>query len=152
MDATVLKPIRVRSTGETFLPGQVVDLPEEKIREWGDRGLVRPLPPDPESEMGKPENPRKPDPQTPEPPLASPFPATEKGGIPNVRDVTKGEGLPRYSRGTRVKFLGRHSRDVLEGEIIALLPPAPDGTPWYQVRGRDRVLCVSQNHIMGEIV
>lgn len=40
MEATILKPIKVRSTGETFLPGQVVDLPPEKIREWGAKGLV----------------------------------------------------------------------------------------------------------------
>ena len=56
--------------------------------------------------------------------------------------------LPRYSRRKRIKFLGRHSRDVLEGEIIALLPPAPDGTPWYQVRTRNQIVCVSQNHIV----
>ena len=54
----------------------------------------------------------------------------------------------RYSRRKRIKFLGRHSRDVLEGEIIALLPPAPDGTPWYQVRTRNQIVCVSQNHIV----
>lgn len=40
MNATILKPIKVRSTGETFLPGQVVDLSTEKIREWEEKGLV----------------------------------------------------------------------------------------------------------------
>ena len=59
--------------------------------------------------------------------------------------------FPRYSRGKRIKFLGRHSRDFLEGKIIALLPPAPDGTPWYQVQTRNQVVFVSQNHIVEEI-
>jgi len=41
MRATVLKPIRVKSTGETFLPGAVVDREREKIEAWAARGLVR---------------------------------------------------------------------------------------------------------------
>ncbi len=41
MNVTILKPIKIRSTGETFLPGQVMDLPEEKAREWEGKGLVR---------------------------------------------------------------------------------------------------------------
>lgn len=48
MNATILKPIRVRSTGETFLPGQVVDLSPGKIREWGAKGLVEAVSPLPE--------------------------------------------------------------------------------------------------------
>jgi hypothetical protein len=43
MNVTVTKPIRVKSTGKEYLPGQVVDLPEEKAREWEARGLVRVL-------------------------------------------------------------------------------------------------------------
>lgn len=58
---------------------------------------------------------------------------------------------PRYSRGGRIKFFGRSSRDILEGEIIMISRPAPDGTPWYQVRGRNQIVFVSQNHIVGEI-
>ena len=41
MNVTITKPIKVRSTGEHFLPGQVVDLPEEKAKEWEARGLVQ---------------------------------------------------------------------------------------------------------------
>jgi len=41
MKATVLKPIRVKSTGETFLPGAVVDREREKIEAWAEKGLVR---------------------------------------------------------------------------------------------------------------
>jgi len=40
MRATVLKPIRVKSTGETFCPGEVIDLPEEKALAWAEKGLV----------------------------------------------------------------------------------------------------------------
>ena len=44
MNVTVTKPIKVGSTGEHFLPGQVIDLPEVKVREWEAQGLIRVLP------------------------------------------------------------------------------------------------------------
>jgi len=40
MRAKILKPIRVKSTGEKFFPRDVIDIPEEKAREWAGRGLV----------------------------------------------------------------------------------------------------------------
>lgn len=40
MIAIALKPLRAKNNGATFLPGQVIDLPEEKALEWAARGLV----------------------------------------------------------------------------------------------------------------
>jgi len=39
MEAIILKPIRIKSTGEEFFPGAVVDSEREKIEAWAARGL-----------------------------------------------------------------------------------------------------------------
>ena len=41
MDAYALKPLRVKSTGAEYLPGERVDAPSEKLRTWAEMGLVR---------------------------------------------------------------------------------------------------------------
>ena len=41
MDAIALKPIRVRSTGQEYLPGDRVDAEPEKLFRWSEQGLVR---------------------------------------------------------------------------------------------------------------
>lgn len=105
---------------DTFLdPGTCLNLPENKAQKLIDLGLAMAVDTPPKC------------------PAPSPVP-------PASTKMT----MSRYSRGERVKFFGRHSRDILEGEIIAILRPAPDGTPWYQVRGRDQVTYISENHII----
>lgn len=41
MDAFALCPLRVKSTGAEYLPGERVEAPEEKLRTWAEMGLVR---------------------------------------------------------------------------------------------------------------
>ena len=41
MDAFALHPLRSRSTGVEYLPGEKVEAPEEKLMAWAERGLVR---------------------------------------------------------------------------------------------------------------
>lgn len=41
MDAIALRPIRVRSTGEEFLPGDSVRAEPAKLLQWAERGLVQ---------------------------------------------------------------------------------------------------------------
>lgn len=41
MEAIALHPLRSKSTGVEWLPGQKVEAPEEKLREWAEKGLVR---------------------------------------------------------------------------------------------------------------
>ncbi|MHB8370963.1 MAG: hypothetical protein ACYDBP_14980 [Leptospirales bacterium] len=40
MDAYALRPLRIKSTGAKYLPGERVEAPEEKLRTWAERGLV----------------------------------------------------------------------------------------------------------------
>ena len=40
MDAYALRPLRIKSTGAEYLPGERVEAPEEKLRTWAERGLV----------------------------------------------------------------------------------------------------------------
>lgn len=55
MRATVLKPIRIKSTGEEFPLGSVIDREPEKILAWVERGLVSIQPPPPNAETEIPE-------------------------------------------------------------------------------------------------
>ena len=41
MEAYALHPLRSRSTGAEWLPGQKVEAPEEKLLAWAEKGLVR---------------------------------------------------------------------------------------------------------------
>lgn len=41
MEAIALKAIRVRTTGQEFLPGDHVEAPPEKLLQWSERGLVQ---------------------------------------------------------------------------------------------------------------
>ena len=41
MDAYALHPLRSKSTGAEWLPGQKVEAPVEKLLAWAERGLVR---------------------------------------------------------------------------------------------------------------
>lgn len=41
MEAYALHPLRVKSTGAEYLPGERVDASPEKLRTWAERGLVR---------------------------------------------------------------------------------------------------------------
>ena len=41
MEAYALHPLRIKSTGAEYLPGERVDAPPEKLRAWAERGLVR---------------------------------------------------------------------------------------------------------------
>ncbi|KGA95206.1 hypothetical protein LptCag_2640 [Leptospirillum ferriphilum] len=44
MHAIALKPIRIKSTGQEFLPGQTLEAEAAKILQWSERGLVKILP------------------------------------------------------------------------------------------------------------
>ena len=46
MEAFALCPLRVKSTGAEYLPGERVEAPEEKLRTWAEMGLVRIAAPD----------------------------------------------------------------------------------------------------------
>ena len=41
MEAFAIKPLRIKSTGAEYLPGERVDAPTEKLLSWAERGLVR---------------------------------------------------------------------------------------------------------------
>lgn len=41
MEAIALHPLRSRSTGAEWLPGQKIEAPEDKIRSWAEQGLVQ---------------------------------------------------------------------------------------------------------------
>lgn len=41
MEAYALHPLRSKSTGAEYLPGERVDAPPEKLRTWEEMGLVR---------------------------------------------------------------------------------------------------------------
>lgn len=41
MEAVALKPIRVRTTGKEYLPGDRVEAEPEKLLQWSEKGLVR---------------------------------------------------------------------------------------------------------------
>lgn len=41
MEAVALKPIRVRSTGQEYLPGDRVEAEDVKLLRWSEKGLVR---------------------------------------------------------------------------------------------------------------
>ena len=41
MEAYALYPLRSKSTGAEWLPGQKVEAPDEKLLAWAERGLVR---------------------------------------------------------------------------------------------------------------
>jgi hypothetical protein len=47
MEAIALHPLRSRSTGAEWLPGQKVEASEEKLRSWAEQGLVRIVETDP---------------------------------------------------------------------------------------------------------
>lgn len=44
MEAVVLKPFRVRSTGKEYLPGDSVNAEPKKLLQWSEKGLVRLIP------------------------------------------------------------------------------------------------------------
>ena len=44
MEAIALKPIRVRSTGQEYLPGDTVNAEPAKLMQWSEKGLVRIIP------------------------------------------------------------------------------------------------------------
>lgn len=41
IEAYAIHPLRSKSTGAEYLPGERVEAPPEKLREWAERGLVR---------------------------------------------------------------------------------------------------------------
>ena len=41
MNAIALQPIRVRSTGQEYLPGDTVNAEPAKLMQWSEKGLVR---------------------------------------------------------------------------------------------------------------
>jgi hypothetical protein len=47
IEAIALHPLRSRSTGAEWLPGQKVEASEEKLRSWAEQGLVRIVETDP---------------------------------------------------------------------------------------------------------
>ncbi|AKS24104.1 hypothetical protein ABH19_10680 [Leptospirillum sp. Group II 'CF-1'] len=47
MEAIALHPLRSKSTGAEWLPGQKVEASEEKLRSWAEQGLVRIVETDP---------------------------------------------------------------------------------------------------------
>ncbi len=66
MEAIALKPIRVKSTGQEYLPGDVVDAEPGKLLQWSEKGLVRIVmvepaspvnPPSPDQASGQPMTP-----------------------------------------------------------------------------------------------
>ena len=41
MEAYAIHPLRSKSTGAEYLPGERVEAPPEKLREWAEKGLVQ---------------------------------------------------------------------------------------------------------------
>ena len=117
-------------SGEVVKPGDVLDLPPEKVAGLIERGRVRPLPP----EIASPDAPSCPD---------------SGSGEPHLPGGDETPPPARFKAGDRVRFASKRALDVLEGVVLEVKwYPAPVGRLWLRIAtDRGSKIWASENHV-----